>query len=103
MKDIIRAVKFWWQRRTRGFDDSVTWSLDYSLAKLIWPRLRLFREHNMGHPYGMTEEEWLLKLDCMIRAFVYLADESRWKDIKWPPYVQEGLNLFAEYYGSLWT
>ena len=32
----------WWDRRTKGFDESETWSLDYSLSKLIAPRIEMF-------------------------------------------------------------
>ena len=34
----------WWDRRTKGFDETCTWSLDYSLTKLIAPRFRMFSE-----------------------------------------------------------
>src|SRR5688572_28721580 len=50
--DIIRPIQFFWQRMTRGFDDSCTWSLDCHLAELILPRLKLFRKQEFrGAPH----------------------------------------------------
>ena len=34
--------KMFWERRTKGFDISDTWSLDYTLTKFIAPRIRRF-------------------------------------------------------------
>ena len=39
-----RYWKMWYQRRKYGFDESETWSLDYSLSKLIIPRLKMFKK-----------------------------------------------------------
>lgn len=45
-KDRLITTKQYWkllaQRRKYGFDESETWSLDYSLNKLIVPRLKMF-------------------------------------------------------------
>ena len=41
-----------------GFDTSDTWSLDYSLAKWIYPRLIHFKETTNSHPTNFTSEEW---------------------------------------------
>jgi hypothetical protein len=47
LTDIKREIKFFWQRLTRGFDDSVTWNLDITVAKFMLPRFKLYREaHN---------------------------------------------------------
>ena len=35
----------WWDRRTKGFDETETWSLDYSLSKLIAPRIEMFTKY----------------------------------------------------------
>jgi len=43
-------VKFFWQRRTRGFDDSTLWDLDYTILKFILPRLKAFRQVGAGYP-----------------------------------------------------
>lgn len=90
-----RTLKFFWQRCTRGWDDSETWSLDHSLGKLIAPRLKRLRDITIGVPADMEEQEWKEKLDKMIAAFEFAGSEERWTA---PPAEfkkhQEGLQLF---------
>jgi len=47
-----RIVRFWWQRRTRGFDDSVCWDLQHELAKWLAPRLDALADMSSGSPAG---------------------------------------------------
>jgi hypothetical protein len=61
-----RACRYWWQRRTRGWDDSETWNLDAEIAGFIVPRLKRFKELNNGYPNGLTPEEWDARIDMMI-------------------------------------
>lgn len=44
-----RYWKFKYQKLTRGFHDGETYSLDYSLAKLILPRLKVFKGFAVEH------------------------------------------------------
>lgn len=39
-----RAFKHWWQRLTRGFDDSETWNLDITISRYTLPRLKRYKE-----------------------------------------------------------
>lgn len=98
-----RSLRFFWQRKTRGFDDGETWSLDYSLAKLIHPRLVRFKLCYLNT--CETDKEYQDKLDKMIEAFRFLESEERWScspnKAKWQE-VQEGLDLFAKHYTGLW-
>ncbi len=72
-----RAVRFWWQRRTRGWDDSVTWNLDQQLAAWLAPRLRRFRElDSRSPPYGSTADEWDAELGEMIWAAEWYAKNA---------------------------
>lgn len=112
----FRSVKFFYQRLTRGWDDSVTWSLDDHLAKLILPRLKRFKELNK-HAYpgkfpGIDRpdavesfEEWQEVLNKMIFAFEWHADDDRkygkFDEAEYEK-VKEGLQLFATFYGALW-
>lgn len=50
MRATKRAIKFWWQRRTRGWDDSDTWSLDITIAQFALPRFRRYMEVNKAIP-----------------------------------------------------
>ena len=100
-----RAVRFFFQRMTRGWDDSELWSLDYSLGKLIATRLRLFANNTKSFPANMTEQEWAITLNKMCEAFEYYGSEERWSGDE-GAYIskhQEGLDLFAKHYGNLWS
>ena len=98
-----RDVRFFWQRRTRGWDDSETFSLDHSLAKLILPRLKRFKEVTIGIPGNLKEDEWNLILDKMIAAFEFAASDKRWvaESEEYQKH-NEGIKLFAEHFWSLW-
>ena len=100
---IPRWLRFFWQRRRRGFDDSDTWSLDSTVSEFVLPRLRRFKEVNIGYPGSLTPEEWDLILDKMIAAFEFGASEERWDD-KGEGYSKhkEGLELFSRYFWDLW-
>lgn len=99
-----RAIKFFWQRRIRGFDDSETWSMDNSLSKLILPRLKRFKKVKIGSPSSLSKEEWDQIIDRMIYSFEWLAAGKQFEseneiEIK---KVNEGLHFFAKYYRDLW-
>jgi len=102
------------------FDHYDTWSLDHTLALVILPALRKFKEDNTGHPCGISseadpvcgkcecEKEWHTILDKMIWSFEQIADDvidyhSSDEYKKYNDRVQEGLELFGKYFRSLWT
>jgi hypothetical protein len=98
-----RDIRFFWQRRTRGWDDGDTFSLDHSLAKVILPRLKRFKEVTIAYPSDMSEKEWAENLDKMIAAFEFAGSEERWMaGPKEYEKHQEGIDLFAKHYWGLW-
>jgi hypothetical protein len=99
----LREVWHWYQRRTRGWDDSDTWSLDHTIAKLVLPRIKRFKEVSICHPGHLTEQEWDDHLDKMIALFEFAASDDRWMlpDEAYQKH-QEGLDLFAKYFWNLW-
>ncbi len=115
---IERRVKFWWQRRTRGWDDSETWGLDHTLSGIIWPRIARLKELQHGYPcdiacdYGEEEgpKKWDEYLDKMILAFKLIEEdkcfygEPNWKEKEKEQErkIEEGLDLFRKYYRNLW-
>lgn len=101
-----QSIKFFWQRLTRGFDDSAMWSLDIHLAGLILPRLKRFKEHNTHtYPNGLTPEEWDVIIDKMIFSFEYTLDDGRmfgkFDEAEYEK-AKEGLALFGQYFHALW-
>lgn len=102
-----RSIVFWWQRQTRGFDDSETWSMDSSLAKLILPRLKRFQEVRAGYPANMTDEEWEKIIQEMIWGFQWFADGKQHsydyvKEAHEANRANDAIDLFARYYSTLW-
>lgn len=101
-----RSIKLLYQRLTRGFDDSSTWSLDIHLAGLILPRLKRFKELNThAYPNGLTPEEWSEILGKMIYSFEFtVSDDKMFGKFNEEEYekCKEGLRLFGQYFHSLW-
>lgn len=120
----FRAV---WFRIRNGWDSSDTWSLDYTIAKFIVPRLKYFKKVNNGisnkiykkyrdpnrkvsENMKLASKEWNKKLDKMILAFQRIIDEDEdchvWEDKKYwnkqEKIKEDGLKLFAEYFQDLW-
>jgi len=98
-----KTARLWWQRRTRGWSDEDTWSLDMTIAQFILPRLKRFKEIENGHPAAMTEAEWDDILDQMIYSFEKYTkkwdeepDQEMWKKI------DVGFDLFAKWFYDLW-
>lgn len=104
---VKRPTKFFHQRATRGFDDSETWGLDYTIAKFTLPRLIRFKELALPTvlPADFTNsEEWENVLDMMIYAMESIIkdnDAIDWEDIDWED-VETGLELFGKYFRTLW-
>jgi len=98
---LIRSVKFFWQRLTRGWDDSETWCLDAHLAKWLLPRLKRFKEVNCGYPPSLTSDKWDEKIDDIIFAMERVANEELMDTADHKRY-DKGIKAFSEYWRDLW-
>ena len=114
------------QKISVRIDKHDTWSMDHTLAPIIYPMLVQLKETQHGHPNGLTEQEWDAILDEMIWAFeqkcrddwetdYYKYDEAPdeklgyrlvWEDHEGRKAHQErmsnGFMLFGKYYENLW-
>lgn len=45
---IIRSIKYWFQRRIRGWSDDETWNLDYEFIKWVNSRFKKYKEKAIG-------------------------------------------------------
>jgi len=114
----VRMMKHWWQRRTRGFDDSELWSLDTTITDFVAPRLRAFEKmKRCGYPPCYNDNwseakqmgKWEEELEIMARAFelmsIYNGDaydfdlDKMERDQKT---IEKGLRLFGKRYRNLW-
>ena len=98
-----RTIKYFFQRRLRGWDDSDTWSIPYTTAKLLLPRMKRFKILANGYPMDMTVEEWYVILDKIILAFQICVedDAGTYKEDRLQKY-EEGIELFHKYYEAIW-
>jgi hypothetical protein len=89
----------------RGYADVDIWGLDYTIAKFVLPRLMAFRRDLHGHPPNLEHKEWEEILDKIIYAMASIVkdEEDIAKDdiIEWEK-VQEGCELFGQYFHHLW-
>jgi len=99
-----REFEFSLERIARGFDDSETWSLTDTVSNFIIPRLKRFREINPSTPCEMTSGEWDNKLAKMVRAFELIVKDNgsrNWNEEECND-IEEGLDLFREWFMQLW-
>lgn len=110
-----RWLKFWWQRRTRGWDDSETWNLDAEIARFALPRLRRFRElprgywhdpeagdddvlyHKQYTEHVLDEIEWFLSIHASEDGTWQLEskeDQDRY---------DRACDIFGRNFGHLWS
>ena len=89
-----------------GFDDSETWSLDYTIARFIYPRLKRFREVTISTPANLSEQEWYDILDTMLDGFRLAVKRDDTKTLEeekeQTESIQKALDLFAKYFFNLW-
>lgn len=119
---IKRPLLHFYQRRTRGWDDSEIWSLDYTFAEWILPRLTklrdikkdrfiascFFRGEGRG-PHGNADEKQTQQASDrqhkiyteMIEGFQLLVD-SKEHDPASAKKITRAFDLFSKYSGTLW-
>lgn len=101
---VRRSIRFFIQRRTRGWDDSDTWSLDITVARFLAPRLRRFMElrgvHLDGEDDDTLSDTQIIK---MCEFFEYVAAEKTiCGDSAETERLEVGLTLFQKYFHYLW-
>jgi|TARA_R110001632_G_scaffold28633_1_gene76272 hypothetical protein len=116
------------QKISVRIDKHDTWSMDHTLAPIIYPMLVQLKETQHGHPNGLTEQEWDAILDEMIWAFEQKCRDT-WEDDYYGGYdegrkngsmvgsfewidheglkthqerMSNGFMLFGKYYENLW-
>lgn len=136
-----RQRKKWLKQHGKYINPKDTWSLDYTIAEFVLPRLKLFKEKTLGYPgtgEANTPEKWDAILDKIILSFELILDDDDWwmgdpeydvsKYLEWgecghiirkngydevnnrcqeerkrrEQVIQEGLDLFAKWFRSLW-
>lgn len=128
----IDNIKFKMQKVQRGYSDIDVWNIHSWFLNTIVPMLKQLKETHMGYPCGMTSEEWEQILDKMIFCFTEANEETcsqkneyqlefdnmfncknkdilndyTNREIEIDKYMKknldEGLDLFKQYFYDLW-
>jgi hypothetical protein len=89
-------------RIERGFDDSETWSMDYTFAKFMLPRLKRYQE--IANDFLIRDGELVSEIDELIAALEIIVDKDsdwRWNNDETEK-VMKGIENFPKVFGSLW-
>jgi len=131
VKNLFYDIKWFFQRKIRGYDDPDIFDMDRHLTKFILPRIKEFRkmietncsgvptlilEYNeKGKAKYSTDEgmkRWISILKKIELAFILMHEENNGEDVYLKKSVEEisedykkieeGLELFGKYYQCLW-
>ena len=99
-KDDKRWEQFKQQRLERGFDESETWSLDFTIASFIVPRLEEFI--SIYKQCIVDERGAVAKMESALEGFKLVkSGETIWGDEKREK-IEKGLQDFADIFLGLW-
>lgn len=125
IKDKLTDLKWWLQRRFRGYSDLDSWNPYMYIAEKSIKVLKRYKEDTIGYPpeYN-TLEEWKDDVQKMIDAFWYFSHDDEVMDKLIETYGDEknkdgrllwmveldkeykkaenGLKLFGEHFSHLW-
>ena len=83
-KAISRMIKFFFQRRIRGFDDSETWDLDTQFYKWLEPRLRRFMEISLAYPTNYDNpDNWKKELQKRVNQLEVINNTNEFEYNNW--------------------
>lgn len=101
-----RTLNVTYYRIKLGFNPADTYSLDYSIAQYILPRLKHLKKGKRGHPSNMTDRQWDRELSKMIAAFNIIVNGSYYglggRRQPEQKIIDAGLDSFRKHYHSLW-
>ena len=109
---MLRKIKYWWQRRTRGWDDSGTWNLDYEFMLWLNSRFKKYLEQadkivDLDY-YKFTYKGVEYTQKQLISKIIELTDKYKeikaedWLDERTIDMVNITLDLFRLLYWYMW-
>lgn len=112
---IIRNIKYWFQRRTRGWSDDETWNLNYEFILWLNSRFKKYREQaikivNLEYykfEYKDKTYTQLQVIDRIIELTDYIINndyyEMIWSDVeRLEAMKNEIFDLFKMSFGAMW-
>lgn len=102
-----RILKHRRQRARRGFSDYDVWNLDGYLAQMIADTVAHLRAHGHGYPGNLSNEaEWdaiLKRIEVPLRSWAeHKHDMDPDEEDRWMERCRDALELFREYFFTLW-
>jgi len=96
-----QKIKYFCQRRIRGWDDSETWNLDISFYKWVYPRLIRFKQLTNGYPNRYLEfEDWIAELDKRIEQVRRIIENDEY-DFPYHEYLtKESIDAINKRFGK---
>lgn len=100
-------IELFKERVKKGFDASDLYSLDYTIAETLLPKMiEQFRDTTHSYPSDITYEEWkeiLTKLIWFFNEILnnYDTEDSK-QDSEYHKHLDECTELFIKYFTSLW-
>ena len=108
LQDYYHRVKYAYQRAFKGFDETAYWGLYSYITDIALPVLKFYRSGKGISAYPCVEginnrEDWEKALDKMIKSFEIIKKDEYVVDWKIEKKItDEGLQLFAKHFRSLW-
>ena len=115
IRTIKRDIKYWFQRRIRGWSDDETWNLDYEFIKWVNSRFKKYKEGAIGtvdleyHKFKYKRKEYT-QLQLIDRV-IELTDEMLMDEYWDLMYTDAGrlkknkdevFDIFKLIYGVMW-
>lgn len=115
LRIIIRNIKYWFQRRTRGWSDDETWNLNYEFILWLNSRFKKYREQAIKmvdleyyrFEYKDNVYTQLQVIDRIIELTDYIINndyyEMMWSDAEHLEAMKnEIFDLFKMSFGAMW-
>lgn len=81
--NLCQRIKWWFRRekyirqRARwGFSEYDVWDFDVYHAELVSNALSYLADHNISHPYDITDEDWKILLEKIAKCFKQWNEDS---------------------------
>lgn len=110
LKTLKRSIKYWFQRRTRGWSDDETWNLDCEFIKWVNSRFKKYKEEAgkivdlefHKFEYGGKEYTQLELIDKVIKLSNEYIDTNLQSEYKLGSIKDEIFDIFKLIFWAMW-
>ena len=112
MKCIIRKIKYWFQKRTRGWSDDECWNLDITFLEWINSRFKKYKEkagkivdlefHKFKYKGKTYTQLELINKVIALSDYVLFYEDDLCLSNYYKEEVEEIIDIFKLIYWSMW-